>query len=138
MQLDTALYFRVSQTYFHGGTLKIIVHMPKEPLPMKTNKETVVCALRLFQYLQLTDKNPRDISRYIYNFFRCIKLVEYLFHNFSRNPVTMYCGTLFEKHSSISNYSSSPSTDILYAFQPLRTTNEAQTHRSVENRVFLS
>jgi hypothetical protein len=36
----------------------------------KTNyKETVVSARRLLQYFQLSDRNSRDISGYIYNFF---------------------------------------------------------------------
>jgi hypothetical protein len=40
-------------------------------------KETVVGALRLFQYFQLPDKNSLNISRYVYNFLQYFKIVMY-------------------------------------------------------------
>jgi hypothetical protein len=61
----------------------------KESLFMKLKKnykKTVFRARRLLRYLQLSDKNSRDISRYIYNFFAVFRIVMYLFQYFSRNP----------------------------------------------------
>jgi hypothetical protein len=44
-------------------------------------EETVVSARRWRQYLNVPDKYPRDISRYIYTFFRCFKIGMYLILN---------------------------------------------------------
>jgi hypothetical protein len=77
----------------------------KKPLPIKTKKKkvykTIVSVVTLLQYFQPQDKNSRCIWRYIYRFLRYFKIVMYLFHNFSQDPQTVFCGTLFEKHWSI-------------------------------------
>jgi hypothetical protein len=49
-------------------------------------KEMVVRSRTLLHYFQLTDKNSRDIWRYMYELLRCFTIVMYLFHYFFRNP----------------------------------------------------
>ena len=87
---NRSAFSSVSETFFHGGTRNVIVHVLRHPClwKQKNYKETVVSALRLLQYFHLPDKNSRDISRYIYNFLWHFKIVMYLFHYFSRNPVS--------------------------------------------------
>ena len=46
----------------------------------------VISARRLLQYFQLPDKYSRDISEYIRNCLRYLKILIYLLHYFSRNP----------------------------------------------------
>jgi hypothetical protein len=92
----------------------------EEPLRVKTQekirKETVVSALRLLQYFQLPDKNSRDLSRYIYNFFfppRYFKIVMYLFHYFSRNPK---CCSVERKGSAEPNSTNTGVETIRYKY----------------------
>jgi hypothetical protein len=105
----------VSPTFFHWGTPKAIVHFPRNPCPWKriyiymcihihtyvcvyiyiyVYKETVLSALKLLQYFQLPNKNSRDISRYIYNYLWCFKIIMYLFLFFLLELLTVFCGTL--------------------------------------------
>jgi hypothetical protein len=59
----------------------------------KNYKEAVVSAQRLPLYFQLTDKNFRDITRFIYNFLRYLKTIMYLFQYCFAKPWTLFCGT---------------------------------------------
>jgi hypothetical protein len=79
-----------------GASSKTIVCVPRNPCLSRGGgggggggdyKETVIPARKLLRYFQLSDKNSRHISRYIYIFFlRSFKIFIYLFHSFSRNP----------------------------------------------------
>jgi hypothetical protein len=57
-------------------------------------KETVVVARRLLLYLQLSDKNSRDISRCIYNFFAVFWNGNVLIPLLLSEPLTVFCETL--------------------------------------------
>ena len=59
---------------------------------------------RLLDCFQLSHKTFRDISRCVYNLFWYFKIVTYLYDCFSREPLTIFGGTLrfrgtlFERH----------------------------------------
>jgi hypothetical protein len=64
--------------YFPRRATRKIVCIPSNHCLWKrkykhTHKETVVSPRKLLQYFQLSDKNSRDISKYVYNFlYLCI------------------------------------------------------------------
>jgi hypothetical protein len=56
--------------------------------------------MEIVQYLQLPDKNFRDVSRYIYSFL-AVFLNGYVFIPlFVWEPITMFCGTLW-RHTDV-------------------------------------
>ena len=67
----------------------------EQPLPVKN----FVSARKLLQYFRLLAKTFRYISRHIYNYFFSVFQNCYVFIPlFLTEPLTMSCGTLFEKH----------------------------------------
>jgi hypothetical protein len=79
-------------------------------MPMKTIYmcECVCTYIRIYIYIYIKRERTGiipmfptatqkygDISKYIYNFLLYCKIFMYLLHYFSRNPLTVLCGTLF-------------------------------------------
>ena len=70
----------------------------------KNCKKTVVRALRLLEYFQLSDKNSSDIFRYIYNILELFKNSYVLIPLFFSVSLKVFRGTMsfhgirFEKH----------------------------------------
>jgi hypothetical protein len=70
----------------------------------KNSKKTVVRALRLLEYFQLSDKNSSDIFRYSYNIFALFKNSYVLIPLFFSESLKVFRGTMrfhgirFEKH----------------------------------------
>ena len=83
-----------------GGTPKIIFYMPRSPCLENEYiyKEAFVSAWKSLQWFQLPEKTSCDISRYIYNFSAVFQNTYVFIPLFLSEPLTMFCGTLFEKH----------------------------------------
>jgi hypothetical protein len=58
---------------------------PEEPVKTKTKQEVIGSGRRLLQDCQFSDKNRRNVWRYVWNFLGISEIVFYLFHDFSRN-----------------------------------------------------
>ena len=72
-------------------------------MKMKTKVQFVACGLR--HDCQLKDRNSRDVSGDIGNFFlRCSQIVSFFTHSFLRDPLTLFRGPMVGKHRIIQMY----------------------------------
>ena len=85
------------QNKFIAGRAKQLLINYCPETDQKANKEAFGDAPKLLQHYQLPDKNSRNISKDTWNFFFLPyfkKFFIYLFRDFSRRPLTMFCGTI--------------------------------------------